>query len=139
MISGVTLVSSTSAPRHDRCSKPVSRGLVIIARVSAAVPTSRPLCRAKPKLPSESVRRTFVHTVRWHDRREDFAAVRWYLHCEETAFSAAYQVEGYAHAMRERFGVMPGSLLGHKAASSLHRAACFLLNELKRGLAPGPM
>ena len=36
---------------------------------------------------------------------------------------AAYHVEGYAHASRERFGVMAGSLLGHEAGSSLHQTA----------------
>ena len=76
--------------------------------------------------------RTLVYAARWHDRSKDFAVVRWYLHCQETAFPAAHQVEGYAHAMRERFGVIAGSLLGHKAASSLHQTAC-LSNDLKRG------
>ena len=64
--------------------------------------------------------RLFVRAVRRYDCCEDFAIIRWYLDCEKTTFSTAHHVEGYAHAVRERFGVMAGSLLGHEAGSSLH-------------------
>jgi len=40
------------------------------------------------------------------------------LHREEAAFAAAYNIEGHAHASREDFGVMAGSLLGHEAINN---------------------
>jgi hypothetical protein len=61
----------------------------------------------------------FVHAARWGDRRENFAVVRRYLHCQEAAFAASYRVEGCAHVLRECFSVMASSLLGHEAGSSL--------------------
>jgi hypothetical protein len=71
------------------------------------------------------------------DRGEDFAVVRWYLHCQEAAFAAAYHVEGYAHASRERFSVMASSLLGHGAGSSLPSIGTCCGNNLKRGSCQG--
>jgi hypothetical protein len=81
--------------------------------------------------------RGVAHTARRRDRREDFAVVRWYLYRQEAAFAATYHVEGYAHASRERFGVMAGSLLGHEAGSSLHQTAGCPTNGLKRKPSPG--
>ena len=65
--------------------------------------------------------------VAWRgEPREDLALVRWYLHRQEAALSAAYHVKGYIHISRECFGVMAGSLLGHEAASLpiKRRAVC---------------
>jgi hypothetical protein len=58
--------------------------------------------------------RSAVRSVRangWFDCRENFAAVGWYLHRKEAAFPAAYNVEGDAHAIGERLGVMAGLVL----------------------------
>jgi len=62
--------------------------------------------------------RVFVPAARRAGGREGFAVVRRYLHCHEAAFAAAYRVKSYAHALRERFGVMASPLLGHDARSS---------------------
>ena len=51
------------------------------------------------------------------------------------AFSAAYGVEGGAHASRQRFGVIPGSLLGHKAGSPSDQVERYLANGFERGQA----
>src|ERR1700741_1591859 len=81
--------------------------------------------------------RGVAHAAWRDDRREDFAVVRWYLYRQEAAFAAAHHVEGYAHASRERFGVMAGSLLGHEAGSLPHQMARCQPNRLKRGASPG--
>ena len=66
-----------------------------------------------------------VRAAEWRDGCEDFAVIRWCLDCQKAAFSTAYDVESYAYAMRERFGVMAGSFLGHEAGSSLHQIDTF--------------
>ena len=76
---------------------------------------------AVPKL------RTVIYSVRWHDRRTDLAVVRRYLHCQEAAFSATHQVESYAHAMRERFGVIAGSFFGHDRRQRSIKQRCSFL------------
>src|ERR1700745_1420948 len=60
--------------------------------------------------------RSAVRSVRadgCFDCRENFAAVGWYLHRKEAAFAAAYNVEGDAHAIGERLGVMAGLFARH--------------------------
>ena len=53
---------------------------------------------------------------------KDFAIVRRCLDRQKAAFAGADNVKGDAHAMRERCGVVAGSLLSHKAGSSLQPA-----------------
>ena len=67
------------------------------------------------------------------ESRKDLAVVRWYLHRQEAAFSAAYNVKGYVHISRKCFGVMAGSFLGHEAGSpeSINRRA--VLTAGRRG------
>jgi hypothetical protein len=66
----------------------------------------------------------FVPAARWRHRLKDLAVGRWYLNRHEATFAAPYRVEGYAHASRERFGVMAGSLLSHEAGSMDRTLSC---------------
>src|SRR5207244_250264 len=56
-----------------------------------------------------------VRAAGWLDSREDLAVVWWQLHRLKVTFAAAYDVESYAHAKRERLSVATGLLLGHNA------------------------
>ena len=66
------------------------------------------------RLPSVELR-ALVRAAGWLDSREDLAVVRWQLHRLKVTFAGAYDVEGNAHAPRNRFGVVAGLLLGHNA------------------------
>jgi hypothetical protein len=107
------------APRRPPTrSKPKSRaGLVRTTRdpagkeqdICACLPKIRRLAAVRLRCPS------ILHALRWRHRREDLAVVRWNLHREKAALAAPYDIEGYAHAQRERLGGSAGCLFAHDA------------------------
>ena len=68
-----------------------------------------------------------VHVAGWSDSRENFAVGRWYLHRQEPPFVTPYDLEGDAHALRERFGIMASFVFSHDSVPRIN-------NALVRGL-----
>src|SRR5215471_18503299 len=64
----------------------------------------------------------------WRNLRDNFAVVRRSLHRQKAAFAAIYNVESYAHTVRERLGVAASLLFGHDAGPFLPLTAGYLSN-----------
>jgi hypothetical protein len=58
----------------------------------------------------------------WFDSCENFAVGRWYLHRQEPPFAAPYDVEGDAHALRERLGIMASFVFSHDSVPQINNA-----------------
>jgi len=63
-----------------------------------------------------------VQFAGWFDSRENFAVGRWYLHRQEPPFVTSYDVEGDAHALRERFGIMASFVFSHGSVPWINNA-----------------
>ena len=100
--------------------KPKSRELYAAAAVCATVP--RPAAVLGYALAVERL------ATGWRNLCDNFAVVRRSLHRQKVAFAATYDVESYAHTVRERLGVAASLLFGHDAGPFLPLTAGYLSN-----------
>src|SRR5262249_23194341 len=63
--------------------------------------------------PGSALFQLMIVSAGWSNRRDNFAVVRRRLHRQEISFAVAYDIEGNAHADRQRFRVGAGLLFSH--------------------------